>query len=50
MSEMTVNNENAKQVICQIIAAAGGRLEGKLRLFKAFYFAIFSTGSTGMAC
>jgi len=26
-------------VICQIVAAAGGRLEGKLRLYKAFYFA-----------
>jgi hypothetical protein len=36
---MMFDNENAKQVICQIIAAAGGRLEGKLRLFKAFYFA-----------
>jgi len=36
---MTVDNERAKRVICQIIAAAGGRLEGKLRLFKAFYFA-----------
>jgi hypothetical protein len=37
--KMTVDSEEAKQVICQIIAAAGGRLEGKLRLFKAFYFA-----------
>jgi hypothetical protein len=36
---MSVDDEKAKQVICQIIAAAGGRLEGKLRLFKAFYFA-----------
>jgi hypothetical protein len=29
----------AKDLICQIIAAAGGRLEGKLRLYKAFYYA-----------
>jgi hypothetical protein len=29
----------AEIVICQIIAAAGGRLEGKLRLYKAFYYA-----------
>src|SRR5262245_40446624 len=31
--------QDAKEVICQIIAAAGGRLEGKLRLYKAFYYA-----------
>lgn len=31
--------EAAKELICQIIAAAGGRLEGRLRLYKAFYFA-----------
>jgi hypothetical protein len=31
--------EQAKQVICEIIAAAGGRLVGKVRLHKAFYYA-----------
>ncbi len=36
---MSDDLERAKEVICLIVAAAGGRLEGKLRLFKAFYFA-----------
>lgn len=36
---MSPERESAKEVICLIIAAAGGRLEGKLRLFKAFYYA-----------
>lgn len=31
--------EAAKEVICEIIAASGGRLAGKVRLYKAFYFA-----------
>ena len=31
--------EQAKDVICQIIAAAGGELKGKIVLYKAFYFA-----------
>jgi hypothetical protein len=29
--------QQAKQVICDIIAAGGGRLVGKVRLYKAFY-------------
>ena len=31
--------EQAKQLICDIIGAAGGRLVGKVRLHKAFYYA-----------
>jgi hypothetical protein len=31
--------DRAKQVICAIIDAAGGRVNGKLRLYKAFYYA-----------
>jgi Protein of unknown function (DUF4065) len=31
--------EAAKDVICELIAASGGVLRGKLRLNKAFYFA-----------
>lgn len=31
--------EAVSEVICQIVAAAGGRLEGRLRLYKAFYYA-----------
>jgi hypothetical protein len=33
------SSEAAKQVICDIIAASGGKIYGKLRLYKAFYFA-----------
>jgi hypothetical protein len=36
---MADSREIAKQVICEIIAVSGGRLTGKLRLYKAFYFA-----------
>lgn len=31
--------DDARDVICKIVAAAGGRLEGRLRLYKAFYYA-----------
>ncbi len=31
--------DDAKKVICDIVAASGGRLEGRVRLYKAFYFA-----------
>lgn len=31
--------ESAKAVICELLAAAGGTLSGKVRLNKAFYFA-----------
>ena len=31
--------EQAKTLICDIIAAAGGKLVGKVRLHKAFYYA-----------
>ena len=31
--------ELAKQVICAIVEAAGGKLEGQVRLYKAFYYA-----------
>ncbi|MBI3464034.1 MAG: hypothetical protein HY000_13395 [Planctomycetes bacterium] len=31
--------EQAKQVICETLAAAGGKLVGKVRLHKAFYYA-----------
>ncbi len=30
---------DAKRVLCQIVQAAGGRLAGTVRLYKAFYFA-----------
>ncbi len=33
------SGEAAKDVICELIAASGGVLRGKLRLNKAFYFA-----------
>jgi hypothetical protein len=33
------SREAAKDVICELIAAAGGALRGKVRLNKAFYFA-----------
>jgi len=36
---MSDSREAAKQVICEIIAASHGQLEGKLRLYKAFYYA-----------
>ena len=36
---MQNQKEHAKQLICEIIAAAGGRLVGKVRLHKAFYYA-----------
>lgn len=36
---MQNQKEQAKQLICEIIAAAGGRLVGKVRLHKAFYYA-----------
>ena len=36
---MTTPREQAKQLICEIVAVAGGRLVGKVRLHKAFYFA-----------
>jgi hypothetical protein len=36
---MRADSQAAKEVLCQIVAAAGGRLEGKLRLYKAFYYA-----------
>jgi hypothetical protein len=36
---MQPSREQAKQLICEIIAAAGGRLVGKVRLHKAFYYA-----------
>jgi hypothetical protein len=36
---MSGEAEAAKDVICQIIAVAGGRLDGRLRLYKAFYYA-----------
>jgi hypothetical protein len=32
-------DHQAKEVICQIIAAAGGELHRKVALFKAFYYA-----------
>jgi hypothetical protein len=36
---MSVPRDQAKQLICEIIAASGGRLVGKVRLHKAFYYA-----------
>lgn len=36
---MQSQREQAKQLICEIIAAAGGKLVGKVRLHKAFYYA-----------
>jgi hypothetical protein len=36
---MQDQREQAKQVICEIVAAAGGKLVGKVRLHKAFYYA-----------
>lgn len=36
---MMVMRAAAKEVICELIAAAGGALRGKVRLNKAFYFA-----------
>lgn len=36
---MNTDRDQAKQLICDIIAAAGGRLVGKVRLHKAFYYA-----------
>ena|SRR5438132_3692502 len=36
---MSDEKTTAKELICQILAAAGGRLEGRLRLYKAFYYA-----------
>ena len=36
---MQSGREQAKQLICDIIGAAGGRLVGKVRLHKAFYYA-----------
>ena len=36
---MKTDSDNAKNVICAIVAASGGRIHGKLRLNKAFYYA-----------
>ena len=36
---MRNDREQAKTLICDIIAAAGGKLVGKVRLHKAFYYA-----------
>ncbi len=36
---MRPDKDAAKQVVCQILAASGGKLVGKTRLYKAFYFA-----------
>jgi len=36
---MKNQREEAKQLICEIVAAAGGKLVGKVRLHKAFYYA-----------
>ncbi len=36
---MRQSAKDAKRVICEIIAAFGGQLPGKLRLYKAFYYA-----------
>jgi hypothetical protein len=36
---MQNQREQAKQVICEIVATAGGKLVGKVRLHKAFYYA-----------
>ena len=36
---MSPDKDAAKRVICQILAASGGKLAGKTRLYKAFYFA-----------
>ena len=36
---MITQREQAKLLICEIIAAAGGKLVGKVRLHKAFYYA-----------
>ncbi len=36
---MRNDREQAKTLICDIIAAAGGKLVGKVRLHTAFYYA-----------
>lgn len=36
---MRDSREQAKQVLCLILAAAGGKLNKKVALYKAFYFA-----------
>jgi hypothetical protein len=33
------DTQATKDLICQIIAAAGGKMEGRVRLYKAFYYA-----------
>ena len=44
---MTDSREQAKDVLCQILVAAGGELKKKVALYKAFYFAHLYYWQTG---
>ncbi len=44
---MDDQRERAKDVVCDILAAAGGRIVGKVRLYKAFYAAHLIYWKTG---
>lgn len=44
---MTDSREEAKDVLCQILVAAGGELKKKVALYKAFYFAHLYYWQTG---